>query len=218
MIKAVIFDADGTLYGVRTVPAYSRLYRFLAERTGLSKRELKRRHTLEIAKVKNSKNPRVRTHLYAIQKLVVGNRTLSKMAELEFWKGLKIVRRHGVANVLSGLRTQGYRLALASDEFRTRLSEKMETALGKEWKKHFECIVTPDSAKIMKPSGKYYRIILKKIKVRPSDAAVVGNSWEKDLLPAKKMGMTTILIGGKKRGRPDFFIKELSSLIRSRVL
>lgn len=212
MIRAVIFDADGTLYGVRTAPAYSRLYRFLARRTGLSRSELKRRHTLVMAKVKHSKNPRVRTHLYAIQMLVC-NRTLSKMAELEFWKGLKIVKRRGAADVLSGLRNGGYRLALASDEFRARLSEKMETALGKGWKKHFKCIVTPDSAKTMKPSGKYYRIILKKIKVRPSEAAVVGNSWEKDLLPAKNMGMTTILIGGgKRRGRPDFFIKALSSL------
>lgn len=218
MIKAVIFDADGTLYGVRTAPAYSRLYRFLARHTGIPRGELKRRHTLEMAKVKHSKNPRVRTHRYAIQRLV-GDRTLSKTAELEFWKGLKIVKRRGAAGVLSGLRNGGYRLALASDEFRARLSEKMETALGKGWKKHFECIVTPDSAKIMKPSRKYYRIILKKIKVRPSEAAVVGNSWEKDLLPAKKMGMTTILIGGgKRRGRPDFFIKELSSLIRRGVL
>lgn len=211
MIKAVIFDADGTLYGIRTAPAYSRLYRFLAGHTGLSRSELKRRHTLGMAKVKSSKNPRVRTHLYAIRKLVVDAK-LAKMAETEFWKGLKIVRRRGVANVLSGLKKRGCRLALASDEFLVHLGRKMETAIGTGWRRHFDCVVTPDSAKTMKPSKKYYLIILKKFGIRPSETAVVGNSWEKDLLPAKKMGMTTILVGGKRRGRPDFFIRKFSSL------
>ncbi len=217
MLKALIFDADGTLYGIKTAPAYSRLYRFLAGHTGLPERELKRRHTLEMAGVKDSKNPHVRSHLYAIRKLVVDAK-LAKMAETGFWKGVRVIRRPGTRKVLETLRKRGYRLAIASDEFLPRLSEKMQTALGKGWKKHFECIVTPDSAKVMKPSGKYYKIVLRKFRIRPSEAAVVGNSWRKDLLPAKGMGITTVLVGGKKRGRPDFFIRKLSSLIRSGVL
>lgn len=210
----IIFDADGTLYTVKTAPADSRLYRFLAGKTGISERELRRRHALEISKVKRSKNPKVRTRLFPISKLV-GDPKLAKAAELEFWRGLRIERRPGTAKLLSGLRRAGFGLALASDEFLPHLSDKMNSALGRGWKKYFDCVVTPDSAGTMKPSGRYYRLILKKLKVGPSDAIVVGNSWGKDLEPAAGMGLKTVLLGGgKMEGGPDFFIRKLSSLRR----
>lgn len=209
--KVIIFDADGTLYGIKTAPAYSRLYRFLAGHTGLPERELKRRHTLTVAKVKDSRNPAVRSHLYAIRKLVVGAK-LAKMAEAEFWKGVRVIKRPGTRHVLKELKRKGYRLAIASDEFSGHLARKMEFALGKNWKTHFVCIVTPESTGAMKPSARFYRLILKKLGLKAGQAMVVGNSWEKDLAPAAGMGLSTVLVSNKGEGKPDFFIRHISGL------
>lgn len=211
-IKALIFDADGTLYSVRTTRAYSRLYNFMSRKTRISKTEIKRQHRLELAKIRNSKNPDVRTHFYSVFK-VVGNRSIARMAEAEFWKGVQIKRHAETKKTLEKLGKK-YRLAIASDEFYGRLAEKMGTALGADWKRRFGCVVTPESAKVMKPSGRYYRTIMKKFNIRPSEAVVVGNLWKKDLEPAARMGMATVLIGSKKEGKPDFFIRKISSLPR----
>lgn len=210
--KALIFDADGTLYSVKTAKAYSRLYRFLSSRTGTPEREIKRRHALEVEKVKGSKNPAVRSHFHSISRLVP-DLGLSKRAEAEFWKGLRVIKRPGARNVLEKLRRKGYRLAIASDEFYGRLAKKMELAIGKGWRKYFGCTVTPERTGVMKPSGRYYRVILGKFDIRPSEAVVVGNLWDKDLQPAARLGMVTVLIGNKKEGKPDFFIRRISDLV-----
>lgn len=209
--KALIFDADGTLYSLKTGKAYLRLYRFLGARTGMPERELGRRHALEIRKMKGSRNPAVRSQLHSISALVKDPR-LARLAEAEFWKGVRVIRRPGTKHVLKELKRKGYRLAIASDEFYARLAEKMERALGADWKDYFGCVVTPESAKTMKPSGRYYRMIMGKFGIKPSEAVVIGNLWDKDLQPAARLGMRTVLIGGKKSGRPDFFIRKISSL------
>ncbi len=211
--RAIIFDADGTLYSVRTAKAYSRLYDFMSKKTGMPRAKIKARHELELARIRNSKSPRLRSHLYSIFK-TVGNRRIAKLAEAEFWKGVLVIKRPGTKTVLETLKRKGYRLAIASDEFYGRLAEKLESALGADWTRHFGCVVTPESAKVMKPSGRYYRMIMRKFTIKPSAAVVVGNSWDKDLQPAARLGMTTVLIGGKKSGKPDFFIRKISSLLK----
>lgn len=211
--KALIFDADGTLYSVMTARAYSRLYNFLSGKARISKTEIKRRHRLELAKIRNSKNPRLRLHFHSIFG-VVRNKRIAKMAEAEFWRGVEIKKDSGTKPSLEKLKAKGYLLAIASDEFSERLARKMELALGKNWKTHFDCIVTPESTGVMKPSARFYKLILKKLGLKAGQAMVVGNSWEKDLKPAARMEMATVLIGNKKEGKPDFFIRRISGLVR----
>jgi len=82
------------------------------------------------------------------------------------------------------------------------------SSLGLE--KYFK-IFTPRETKFLKPDPKAFLAVLKKLKVRPEETLMVGDELERDLIPAKKLGMETILIDreDKIENAP---VKKISSL------
>ena len=59
--------------------------------------------------------------------------------------------------------------------------------------KYFE-IFTPRETKFLKPDPRAFLAVLEKLKVKPEETLMVGDELERDLIPAKKLGMETILI------------------------
>ncbi|MCD6092583.1 MAG: HAD family hydrolase [Candidatus Aenigmarchaeota archaeon] len=221
MIKAIIFDADGTLYKTRTADAYKKQFEFLEEKTGKKSEKIEARWK----KVKDNvlkydaKNPEKRKREFITTQTLIRlgidpkrSENLAKMSLKIFWTHVLKDLKHekDVKKVVSRLGKK-YELVVASDEFRKNLNAKLNKILG-DWKNYFKFLITPDIVKEMKPSKKYYEKVLKKLRLGRNEVIVVGNSWENDLKPAKEMGIKTVLINDKIEGEPVHWIKNMKEL------
>jgi putative hydrolase of the HAD superfamily len=77
--------------------------------------------------------------------------------------------------------------AVASD------AELMGLALSRvNLRQYFQYLFTSRELGYKKPDPAFYREILRRLQLKPEDCIAVGNSYEKDILPAKTVGMHTI--------------------------
>ena len=224
MIKAVLFDADYTLYTLKPKLAYKEMFDFLGKNIGLDSSEIKavwQKCLNNILSSKNSKDVSIRSREYllclVLDKLGVRKQKINELVD----KSLDIF----LDNVLSNLREKDstfetisfltksgkFRLVIVSDEFKSFLERKLDIVFG-DWNKYFEFAISSDIAGEMKPSENYYKIALEKLGVKPSEVAVIGDSWQRDLEIPHRIGMMTILISDKKDGDPLYFISELSQI------
>ncbi len=120
----------------------------------------------------------------------------------------------GVSQTLSELRRCGYRLAILTDASRIQAWIRL-CAMGLQDK--FDCIVTFDDTKRKKPNRRPFLLVLKKLKLKPQEAIIVGDSVERDLSTAKKLGMATVLARygqvKKEGGRADYSINNIRELM-----
>ena len=61
----------------------------------------------------------------------------------------------------------------------------------------FDVMIDSVVVRIRKPDPKIFRIALEKLKVEPADSYVVGDSYERDIIPGKQLGCTTIWLKGR---------------------
>lgn len=87
-----------------------------------------------------------------------------------------------------------YTLALATDEFPDPLRRKLRSAVGGV--ELFDAVVTPRDTGTLKPSERFYTPLIERFDVEPERAVMVGDSWERDLAPARELGMTTVHVTG----------------------
>jgi putative hydrolase of the HAD superfamily len=75
----------------------------------------------------------------------------------------------------------------------------------------FTKIFTPKETKFLKPDKRAFLMVLKKLKTKPKETLMVGDEIERDLIPAKDLGMETILIDreNKIKNPP---VKKINSL------
>ena len=210
MIKAIFFDADNTLYKLNSKRAYQNLFECLSKETGISPKDIKKKwqEILDSAlnDPKKSLSPHYRNRLYPIKETLKfygfsaqKSETLSKKAldiffdaiveDMKFEKNFK--------ELIKELKKK-YKLIIFTEEFKEYLPKKMNRIFG-DWKKYFLFAVTPDTVKTMKPSEKYFSYGLKKIKLKSSEVIVIGDSLERDIIPAKKIGIKTFYI--KQKGK-----------------
>jgi HAD superfamily hydrolase (TIGR01509 family) len=77
----------------------------------------------------------------------------------------------------------------------------------------FDKIFTPTETKTLKPDLRAFSFALKTLKVLPGQALMVGDDLEKDIFPAKKLGMKTVLIDRDNKIKvKDPSIRKISSL------
>ncbi len=103
---------------------------------------------------------------------------------------------------LSKLEKQGYILAVLSDQW--HLSE--DPIMPKKLYKKFGVVIVSCDVGLRKPDIKIYKLVLKKLKLKPNQAVFVDNQ-EWNLKPAQKLGMKTILFKDNKQ-----LIKDLEKL------
>ncbi|OIO06364.1 hypothetical protein AUJ27_04295 [Candidatus Falkowbacteria bacterium CG1_02_37_44] len=63
----------------------------------------------------------------------------------------------------------------------------------------FAQVFTPKETKFLKPDKRAFLAVLEKLKVKPEEALMVGDEIERDLIPAKNLGMEVILIDRKNK-------------------
>lgn len=121
-----------------------------------------------------------------------------------------------VVPTLKALRKKGIRLAIVTDAPRIEAWIRLASMrIGGM----FDCVVTFDDSGVKKPNPRPFRLALKKLKIRRTeDALVVGDSIERDILPAKKLGMRAALVkySGTERdtGLADFKIRKFKDLLK----
>lgn len=62
-----------------------------------------------------------------------------------------------------------------------------------ELRGYFDFLYTSKELGYAKPSPEFFQEIVDRIKVRPKQCIMVGDNYEKDIIPAKKIGIKTIL-------------------------
>ncbi len=227
MLKAIIFDADNTLYKVANERAYYVMFDYLAAQTKLDRRLLEnswRAQVKNILQSSDAQNIEKRSRQYSVESVlnhfgvadVKKRKRIVKGALEIFWdciiKDLEFDAN--TAAIIAELRKK-YTLVIASDEYEKYLKMKLDSVFG-NWRKHFKFLVTCETARVMKPSEKYIQIALVKLKIAHGEAAVVGDSMIRDIIPAKKLGVFAVHIAGEEDKNhectADIEIKSLSEL------
>ena len=75
----------------------------------------------------------------------------------------------------------------------------------------FTDIFTPRETKFLKPDPRAFLTVLTKLNVKPQESLMVGDEIERDLVPAKNLGMEAILIDREKKAEKSPF-KKITSL------
>ena len=117
------------------------------------------------------------------------------------------------ANLLKRLK-QVYRLGVISNFYGNVATLCEEAGLTDS----LDVILDSIAIGVSKPDPEIFRIALRKFKVVPSQAIFVGDSYERDIIPARQLGVRTIWLKGpnpripENAGPADFEISSLMEL------
>ncbi len=101
--------------------------------------------------------------------------------------------------VLTELKKKGYKLGIITNTVTSR-EEHVRTALRKiDVEKYFDVMITSVDVGHEKPDERIFMTALRKLKVKPKDAVMVGNRISADIVGGNRMGMKTILFKWNKR-------------------
>ena len=92
---------------------------------------------------------------------------------------------------LNSLELRTKRLFIATEDAREPALLKLENAGLLHF---FEGVVTSEETGVMKPSPRYYQTILRQTHAKPQGVVVVGDNFEKDLVPALLLGAHVLLV------------------------
>ncbi|MBI2013470.1 MAG: HAD family hydrolase [Candidatus Colwellbacteria bacterium] len=195
-IKCVAFDADNTLYSTREAAKFadSAAIDVLAREINQPRDILYNEWQKTVAKIKDSKDPKMRNRMYSYGKLAdkfgaanTVNKMYAKMMEIVL---KKIELLPGVKEILSKLKNKKIKLfVITEDEDREKALSKLKN-LG--ILDYFDGVITSTDVGTMKPSEKYYTEILTVFS--PSEILAVGDNAEKDLVIPAQLGIQTLLI------------------------
>ena len=218
MIKAIFFDADNTLYKLNSKRAYQKLFKYLSQEIKTPPKNIKKKWQEILDNIldnpEKSLSPYYRNRLYPIKKTLKFYGLSEKKAEALSKKALNkffdaivedIKFEKNLKELIKELKKR-HKLIIFTEEFKKYLPKKLNRIFG-DWKKYFLFAITPDKVKTMKPSEKYFRYGLKKLKLKPPEVIVIGDSLERDIVMAKKIGIKTFRI--KQKGRICKILKSL---------
>jgi putative hydrolase of the HAD superfamily len=112
-----------------------------------------------------------------------------------------------------------YKLAILSDAPKFQAWIRLAAM---EIQNKFDIVVTFDDTKVRKPSSKPFNYVLKKLKLKPIECIMVGDSLKRDIAPAKRLGFKTVFAkygeDKEKAGvKPDYIINDIKSLLKIRI-
>jgi phosphoglycolate phosphatase len=201
-IKLVIFDLDGTL--VDAYPAINRSFNYTMRQI----------------------NYPCRDSLVIRRAVGWGDRNLLKpfVKRADLTKALEIYRRHhreslirwssllpGASRVLSGLKSKGYKLAVASNR-PTRFSRVIIRHL--ELNKYFAYVLCADKLQHMKPHPEILNKILRRFSLRPEQAIYVGD-MAIDAQTGRKAKLRTIIVTTGSSSRREIVKENPYRIIKS---
>jgi len=209
MIKAVIFDIDNTLFPSNDFAELARRNAITSMiEAGMDADEhtayKKLRHVIDRY---GSNYPR---HFNALLKeldLPYDPKIIAAGIVAYHQAKTSIFHYPDVPKTLLYLREKGYKLCVASEGRAIKQWDKL-IRLGLHNIFH-EVFVTP------KKSEQFYKSILMKLNLKPKEVMMVGNRLDKDIFPAKSVGIVTVLVARDHAGKgADYSVKNFGELIK----
>jgi len=210
MISYIFFDIDDTLFPSTEFSNLARKNAIRAMiRLGLDYDEDKLyRMLVEIINEKGSNYP---NHFdLLLKKLKVRNPGRYVAAAIAAYHDTKasILPYPEVPRVILSLREAGAKIFVASDGIEIKQWDKlirMGVAL------FFDGVFVSDELKFSKTDPSFFKKILREIKAKPEECLMVGDREDRDILPAKKVGMKTFRVfRGKYAAKPGKTVADYS--------
>ncbi|MBR9707401.1 MAG: HAD family hydrolase, partial [Candidatus Diapherotrites archaeon] len=112
---------------------------------------------------------------------------------------------------LQALKEDGLKIALITNSIEVRDMLKRMKLI-----KYFDEILISSEVGLIKPDPKIYELAMKRLNVKPSECIMIGDDINRDIVPSRKLGLTSILIHRSPRKKrfeePHYVIKRLSDL------
>jgi len=196
MIKAIIFDLWGTLFYDDIKGKHP--FKIFAERIGQDFEDygylkIFEKHLMQ-EKHYNLEIP-IRLILKELG-IQANDKLISKLIGLLKKKGVSPKPYPETMETLKELKRQNYKLGLVTNTFYhsyKRLNDKFKID------SLFDVILKSYETGILKPDPKVFKLMLKKLKVKKTEALMVGDSLEDDVKAAEKFGIKGILVDRKNK-------------------
>ncbi|MDJ0270190.1 MAG: HAD family hydrolase [Aigarchaeota archaeon] len=203
--KAIVFDIDGTLYRSQDYERqlYQAIVKVLSEMLNITKENAA--IMLQDAKRK------YRTVSISIEALGLDRHEFYQRLANSVEPEKTIAPDESTPQLLRKLKNMGYKIVLHTNSGR-QLAMKILKTLRID-NNLYDLLVTSDEYE-PKPSAEGYLGIVRQLGIQPSEIIYVGDRIEVELLPAKKLGMITVLLGSKPRSHEiDYTINSLNEIL-----
>jgi 2-haloalkanoic acid dehalogenase type II len=220
MIKAVVFDLYGTLVcgdvnvkGEDLDEALSRILRHSGFEVYYQEVEAARHMVFFIDYPRGRADTAKQFYAKVLERLEIPfdpkliDRLARKATELE-----RVRLYEDVVPTVNALKSQGMKTAVLTTVPSWLFKHVLE---GNDVKIDFIC--TAREARAVKPNPRIYRTVLQEFGVKPSEALMVGDTPEIDIIPPKKLGMKTALLCREEKKtvkEADHVITSLKQLLK----
>jgi len=186
MIKALIYDFDGTL--ADTFSLHLKAYKFALSKFGIN---ATRNEIIDGCFNKLDKE--------AAKNFGISNTTLfSKYYREGLLLAFKTIKLYpNVVSTLSKLKNSGFLLGIATSRDRDEMKKALKIL---KIEKYFDSIITHDEVKKKKPHPEIFLTVCKELGVKPNEVVIIGDA-ETDLIAANSMKTKSVLFYPKKHER-----------------
>jgi HAD superfamily hydrolase (TIGR01509 family) len=178
--KAIIFDLDGTL--IDSMPYHFQAFKETLKEHGVSMKDATLKHFMGSSTRKILRDIKRIYHFHGKIEDVREERRYHYFQAL----GKRNILFKGVKKLINSLK-KDYKLAIATGSSRV----SVRYSITKEFQKMFEYIVTVNDVENGKPAPDQLLFAARKLKVKPSECLMVGDSIY-DILAAKKAKMDSV--------------------------
>lgn len=202
VIKAVIFDGDGTLF--HGLKKEAKIKSLLAKkRLHFSETEIKPAYELSVKirdKLIRKKLLKLGDHAYLVENQIrlillgIESRKAKKLAQYLCSNWTKASEKKAFEDAepaLKWLKSNHIKIGLLTAG---ASSGYLKTLKENHFSKYFDAVIGEDITNAPKPAKIAYQTALNKLKIQPKEAIMVGDHPENDYIAPRKFGMHAILI------------------------